>query len=115
MVDNHEISHDVDHHEEHTSHAKLYVGMFFLLLFITAVEIAIPIFNSESMHILSLPKTLEVILLLILMVIKGACVMMFYMHLKGDRRMFGTLFVFPMIIVLLMILGFFQLFQPTLW
>lgn len=99
-------------HEAHHSHAKLYVIIFFVLLVLTGIEIAIPILNETVLH---MAKQLEVALLLGLMTIKGAIVMMFYMHLKGDRRMFGTLFVFPIVCVLLMMLGFFALFQPELW
>ncbi|WP_110515798.1 cytochrome C oxidase subunit IV family protein [Herpetosiphon llansteffanensis] len=98
-------------HEAHHSHAKLYVIIFFILLVMTGVEIAIPIINKAEIVV----KQVEVALLLGLMTIKGAIVMMFYMHLKGDRRMFGTLFVFPIVCVLLMMLGFFALFQPELW
>ncbi|MFD3164712.1 cytochrome C oxidase subunit IV family protein [Herpetosiphon sp. NSE202] len=98
-------------HEAHHSHAKLYVIIFFVLLVMTGIEIAIPIINKAEIVV----KQVEVALLLGLMTIKGAIVMMFYMHLKGDRRMFGTLFVFPIVCVLLMMLGFFALFQPELW
>ncbi|GAA5526626.1 cytochrome C oxidase subunit IV family protein [Herpetosiphon gulosus] len=98
-------------HEAHHSHAKLYVIIFFVLLVMTGIEIALPIINKAEI----MAKQLEVALLLGLMTIKGAIVMMFYMHLKGDRRMFGTLFVFPIVCVLLMMLGFFALFQPVLW
>ncbi|KPL81418.1 cytochrome C oxidase subunit IV family protein [Herpetosiphon geysericola] len=98
-------------HEAHHSHAKLYVIIFFILLVMTGIEIAIPIINKAEIVV----KQVEVALLLGLMTIKGAIVMMFYMHLKGDRRMFGTLFVFPIVCVLLMMLGFFALFQPELW
>lgn len=115
------VHHDTEaqeYHEEqeiHHSHATQYVVIFFILLFITAVEIAIPIVNSPEIALTSLPKQLEVGLLLALMTIKGFAVGMFYMHLKGDRRMFGSLFVFPMILVLAMVLGFMFLFQPVLW
>lgn len=98
-------------HEAHHSHAKLYVIIFFILLVMTGIEIAIPIINKAEIVV----KQVEVALLLGLMTIKGAIVMMFYMHLRGDRRMFGTLFVFPIVCVLLMMLGFFALFQPELW
>lgn len=98
-------------HELHHSHARLYVIIFFFLLVITIVEVLIP---STWLN-LGLPNLLEKSLLLILMVIKGAGVMMFYMHLKGDRRMFGSLFIFPLMVVFGMIIGFIALFKPTLW
>lgn len=100
-------------HAPHVSHAKMYIVIFFFLLAVTAIEVTIPVlwrvFELESLHLL------EKGLLLALMVVKGAGVMMFYMHLKGDRRMFGSLFVFPLIVVFGMIIGFIFLFQPELW
>jgi cytochrome c oxidase subunit 4/cytochrome o ubiquinol oxidase operon protein cyoD len=98
-------------HEHHESHVKLYVIIFFVLLLITATEVLIP----STWLSLNLPKPIETMLLLSLMVVKGAGVMMFYMHLKGDRRMFGSLFIFPLIVVFGMIMGFIALFQPELW
>ncbi len=98
-------------HETHESHVKLYVVIFFFLLAVTMIEVLIP---STWLN-LGLPKMAEVGLLLTLMVVKGAGVMMFYMHLKGDRRMFGSLFIFPLIVVFGMIMGFIALFQPYLW
>jgi cytochrome c oxidase subunit IV len=98
-------------HEPHHSHARLYIIIFFFLLIVTIIEVLIP---STWLN-LGLHHLLEKSLLLLLMLVKGAGVMMFYMHLKGDRRMFGSLFVFPLIVVFGMILGFIALFQPTLW
>ena len=105
-------SHDNDEHVEHHSHTKLYVGIFFFLFIVTGIEIAIPLLNEGNAFI---SKQLEVAALLILMLIKGCIVAMYYMHLKGDRRMFGSLFVIPMVFVFIMMLGFFWLFQPIFW
>jgi cytochrome c oxidase subunit IV len=102
---------EVTEHEPHQSHSKMYVIIFFFLLVITAIEVLIP---STWLN-LGLGKGIETALLLSLMVVKGAGVMMFYMHLKGDRRMFGSLFVFPLIVVFGMIMAFIALFQPELW
>ena len=98
-------------HEPHQSHARMYIIIFFFLLVVTIVEVLIP---STWLN-LGLNHLVEKSLLLFLMLVKGAGVMMFYMHLKGDRRMFGSLFVFPLIVVFGMIMGFIALFQPTLW
>jgi cytochrome c oxidase subunit 4/cytochrome o ubiquinol oxidase operon protein cyoD len=102
-------------HAPHESHARLYVIIFFFLLLVTALEVFIPSTWLRDWTGFVWPHLLEKGLLLTLMFIKGAGVMMFYMHLKGDRRMFGSLFVFPLIVVFGMILGFIALFQPTLW
>ena len=97
--------------QQHHSHAKQYVAIFFLLLVVTIVEVLIPLYAPGF----GIGKIVEVLLLLALMVFKGAFVMMFYMHLKGDRRMFSSLFIFPLIIMTAATIGFIWLFQPTLW
>lgn len=104
---------EYQHEQEiHHSHWKQYVGIFFLLLVVTIAEVLLPI-SSES---LGIPKILEITLLLTLMVFKGTFVAMFYMHLKGDRRTYGMVFVLPLIIAaLLFVFAFVLLFQPTLW
>jgi cytochrome c oxidase subunit 4 len=105
----HPAGHGAEEHAVHHSHAKLYIQIFFFLLAVTGIEIAIPIFHEE----LGISKIPEVAMLLSLMLLKGTFVVMFYMHLKGDRKMFGSLFVFPLIIVLLMVIVFLLLFKPV--
>jgi hypothetical protein len=49
-------------------------------------------------------------LLLVLSAAKFALVAMFYMHLKQDSKIFSSLFVFPLIIAIIIILALFALF-----
>ncbi|HEY1017234.1 MAG TPA: cytochrome C oxidase subunit IV family protein [Herpetosiphonaceae bacterium] len=112
------MAHDAHHDDTHDgaevvhhSHAKQYIAIFFFLLVVTGVEIAIPLVSPG----MGIPKVPEVLLLLTLMAVKGTFVVMYYMHLKGDRRMFGALFIFPLIIVTGMMFAFFALFQPKFW
>ena len=96
---------------QHKSHAKQYIAIFFLLLFVTIVEVLVPIFAPDF----GISKIGEVLILLTLMLFKGAFVVMYYMHLKGDRRMFGSLFIFPLLIMTAATFGFIWLFNPILW
>lgn len=94
--------------EEHADHAKHpnYVGIAIVLAIITAIEVAIPQF-------LDLEKTVMVTSLLILMVLKGAGVALYYMHLRYDSNIFSSLFAWPLIIAAAMILVFMAIFHPV--
>jgi cytochrome c oxidase subunit 4/cytochrome o ubiquinol oxidase operon protein cyoD len=46
------------------------------------------------------------IVLLVLSVIKGAAVVMFFMHLRGDARVFQFLFIAPFLMAVSMLLAF---------
>ena len=50
-------------------------------------------------------------ILLILSIAKGALVVMFFMHLKGDPRVFQLLFIAPLTLATSMILVFLALFS----
>ena len=95
--------HGSEEHVVHHSHAKLYIQIFVFLLVVTGVEVAIP-----QLHFL--PKVPEVLLLLTLMTIKGAFVMMFYMHLKMDHRFFTLLFGGPLLLATGVMFGLLFLF-----
>jgi len=80
------IDHDApdDAHEEHWSVLK-YVQLFVLLVVVTAVEVALS-YMVDDLGALFLP------LLLVLMAIKFFAVVLFFMHLKFDNRLFGLMF-----------------------
>jgi cytochrome c oxidase subunit 4 len=67
----------------HASDA-LYVQIFVLLFAITAVEVSTYFVDFGDFH---LPA------LLVMMVVKFAIVVMFFMHLKFDHRLFSWVFV----------------------
>ncbi|HEY5663356.1 MAG TPA: cytochrome C oxidase subunit IV family protein [Ilumatobacter sp.] len=75
---------EAHHSDEHWSDLK-YVQLALVLAGITAIEVALS-YMVDDLGALFLP------LLLILMVIKFFSVVLFFMHLKFDSRLFGLLF-----------------------
>ena len=88
--------HDDAHHahdgEEHWTDLK-YVQLALALAVITAIEVALS-YMVDDLGALFLP------LLLILMAIKFFSVVLFFMHLKFDNRLFGMLFYTGMILAI---------------
>jgi cytochrome c oxidase subunit 4 len=73
-----------------------YMGIFWVLLVLTVVEVALTF--------LGLPKLLLGSLLVILAVWKAALVAMYFMHLKFERRTLAMIAVVPFILCLFLIL-----------
>jgi cytochrome c oxidase subunit IV len=73
-----------------------YMGIFWVLLVLTIVEVALTF--------LGLPKLLLGSLLVILAVWKAALVAMYFMHLKFERRTLAMIAVVPFILCLFFIL-----------
>jgi cytochrome c oxidase subunit 4 len=91
----------------HTSHPTpgTYFKVAITLSIITAIEVGI-------FYITALGKGI-IPVLTVLSVAKFALVVMFYMHLKFDHKLFSTLFVTGLVlavIVVFAILGLFQFF-----
>jgi len=82
--------------------AKQYVGIAVVLTVITAIEVAV--FYVPALHFALVP------ILLTLSALKFGLVVMFYMHLKFDHRLFSWLFVVPMLIAVAVILALMALF-----
>ena len=104
MADTH--THGAVAHEDHTSgHPtwRTYVVVGFILTVITAIEVAI--FYIESLAGVLIPA------LLLLSAIKFAIVVMFYMHLKFDSRIFARVFVAPLFLAALVVIGMVLLFK----
>ena len=98
-----------EHHEstrspgEHAHpRAKEYLGIAVVLTVITAVEVAV--YYVPAMRPMLVP------VLLVLSALKFTLVAMFYMHLKFDHRLFSWLFVVPMILMSLIVIGLLRLF-----
>jgi cytochrome c oxidase subunit 4 len=72
------------------------MGIFWVLLVLTVVEVALTF--------LGLPKLLLGSLLVILAVWKAALVAMYFMHLKFERRTLAMIAVVPFILCLFLIL-----------
>lgn len=106
MADTHTHTHEAVVHEDHTSgHPtwRTYVVVGFILTVITAIEVAI--FYIEAMAGVLIPS------LLVLSAVKFAIVVMFYMHLKFDSRIFARVFVAPLVLAALVVIGMVILFK----
>jgi cytochrome c oxidase subunit IV len=102
-----------DHQDEHAAAqhapaehghpgAKEYLGIAVILTVITAVEVAV--FYIPSL------KTMLVPILLVLSAVKFALVVMFYMHLKFDARLFSWLFITPLLLMAILVIMLLRLF-----
>jgi len=96
--------HDPAHGATEHGHpgAKAYAAIAVVLTAITAFEVAI--FYIPAMKPVMIP------VLLTLSALKFALVVMFYMHLKFDHRLFSWLFVVPMALAAAVILALMKLF-----
>ncbi len=92
-----EHSTEAEHGAEHEgSHGYLhYVVVGVILTAITVVEILIP--SVEAIRS-GLGEVWTTTALLALSFVKGAGVVMYYMHLRQDDRLFTALFLFPFVI-----------------
>jgi cytochrome c oxidase subunit 4 len=93
-------------HEDHTSgHPtwRTYVVVGFILTAITAIEVAA--FYIESLAGILVP------MLLILSALKFVIVVLFYMHLKFDSKIFGRVFFAPLFLAALVVIGMIILFK----
>jgi cytochrome c oxidase subunit 4 len=69
---------------EHHASDKLYVQIFIILFVVTAAEVSTYYVDYGSLH---LPA------LMVMMVFKFAMVVMFFMHLRFDHKLFSWVFV----------------------
>jgi cytochrome c oxidase subunit 4 len=92
-------------HEHASGHPtwRTYVVIGLILCIITAVEVAI--FYIEALASLLVP------LLLVLSAAKFVLVVLFYMHLKFDHKMFGRVFYAPLFLGALVVIGMIILFK----
>jgi caa(3)-type oxidase subunit IV len=72
---------------------------------VTAIEVA-----ASYLSDFGVPQWGEIAVLVVLAAIKGALVVMFYMHLRFDSRWFTFLFSSAMVLALIVIIGFVVLF-----
>ena len=99
-------------HESHGGHADhageehgstgLYWLIGIILAIVTAVEVAWPLLGLSAYGLVGG--------LIALMVLKGAMVVMYFMHLKGDFSIFKFVFVAPFILAVAFVLAFIALF-----
>jgi caa(3)-type oxidase subunit IV len=94
------------HAEAHESHGTGFYWMVgAILAVITAIEVAIFLVKDTIGHELFLA------ILFILSIAKAAGVVMFFMHLRGDAKIFQFVFIVPLIFAVTMCLGFLTLFE----
>ena len=100
-------------HDSHDGSTRQYwiIGAILAVITIAEVIVALPgvIYNPEA-HDASLQLTL-LLILLVMMVVKGAAVVMFFMHLRGDARVFQLLFIVPFVLAVSMFGVFMLLFS----
>jgi cytochrome c oxidase subunit IV len=85
----------------------IYVRIGLILFVLTALEVGLYEFTYGE-HAGAAGAAIQpffVPLLLLLSAAKFALVAMFYMHLKQDHRLFSGVFIFPLIIATVLILG----------
>ena len=80
-----------------------YLGIFAALVVLTATEVAVTYLPVPRLPIL-IPLSIT----------KAILVVMFYMHLKYDRRLFSGLFLIGVFGALAVIISFVLLFHPPL-
>jgi caa(3)-type oxidase subunit IV len=90
-------------HKEGEHSPRFYWTVGGVLAVITIVEVLITL--------IKLPHPLLVPILLVLSVIKGAGVIMFFMHLRGDRPPYQVIFLIPFSLAVTFILFFLLLFS----
>jgi cytochrome c oxidase subunit 4 len=90
--------------QSHSESTRFYWIIAAALAVITIVEVVITLIPG-------IPHLLPLVLLLALAVVKGAGVVMFFMHLRGDARVFQLLFVAPFALASSMIAVFLAIFS----
>ncbi len=97
----------------HDESTRIYWRIGAILTVITIVEVIVAypglIYSPEN------PDPTAVLILvptlMVLSLIKGSMVVMFFMHLKGDAAIFKFLFLVPFVLATLMVLVFLGLFS----
>ena len=90
--------------QSHSSSTRFYWTVAAVLAVITIVEVALTLIPG-------IPNLLLVVILLVLAAIKGAGVVMFFMHLRGDARVVQVLFIAPLVLATSMIVAFLAIFS----
>jgi cytochrome c oxidase subunit 4/cytochrome o ubiquinol oxidase operon protein cyoD len=100
-------------HETHSESTRLYWIVAAVLAVVTIVEVAVSLPGVVISHENPDPirHLILVAVLIVLSAIKGSAVVMFFMHLKGDARVFKFLFLVPFFLAISMILIFLTLFS----
>jgi cytochrome c oxidase subunit IV len=103
----HAHAHAHDAHAQHEEHPtwSTYWKVALILTIITAVEVSayyIPAWENSWVYVPSM---------LIMSAVKFVIVVMYYMHLKYDHKLFRALFTGPLIVATLTLIGLLFLFS----
>ena len=90
--------------QSHSESTRFYWMVAAVLGVITIVEVAVTLIPG-------IPHLLLLVVLLALAVVKGAGVVMFFMHLRGDARVYQLLFIAPLTLASSMIIVFLAIFS----
>ena len=102
-------AHAAEEHDERHGYAH-YVVVGVILTVVTIVEIMIPSIDAIRNALGTVWTTTS---LLILSFLKGAGVVMYYMHLREDDRLFTALFMFPFMIATTIVIILFLFWTLT--
>jgi cytochrome c oxidase subunit IV len=97
-----ETEHDTHHEHEHPGNMT-YVVVGIALAILTALEVAVIYIPALSAAVVPI--------LLVLTTAKFALVVMFYMHLKMDDRIFTWVFVAPGVLAVFLVIALILLFR----
>ena len=101
MAHNHNANQQAGHGEHPTP--ATYIKIAFLLAALTGIEVGV--FYIDALEPAFLP------IFLILSIAKFALVILFYMHLKFDHRLFSTVFIGGLMLALVITVALLALFQ----
>jgi cytochrome c oxidase subunit 4/cytochrome o ubiquinol oxidase operon protein cyoD len=99
--------------QSHSQSTRFYWIVAAVLAVITIVEVIVSLDGVlvDQHNPDPTSQGLLLLILLILAVAKGAGVVMFFMHLRGDARVFQLLFIAPFLLATSMIVVFLALFS----
>jgi cytochrome c oxidase subunit IV len=95
------------HKEHHGPTVRGYLTIGAILFVITVVEILASFLTGPPIFA---PAWVQITTLLAFSVLKGALVVMFFMHLRFDSRWFSFFFTSGMILAVFMVIAFIALF-----
>ena len=102
----HEIAHDLATHPTHST--KTYWVLGGVLAILTILEILL-YYAEDEWHLIG--GGTAAWLIIALSTLKFVLVVMFYMHLKYDSRIFTGLFLFPFLLAMLVVAGLWILYH----
>ncbi len=95
-------------HDQHTHPSnKFYLAIGAALILLTVLEVLGYLGETSNVY----PAGTAALIIGVLSAVKFVLVVMFYMHLKFDSKVFTGIFIFPALLGTLVIVGLFMLFH----